>query len=152
MQSFLKRFIPLALLFVTLNGCEHVDANNGDELECNIPFEASSYPASTVSFSRDVAPIFANNGCSSQFCHGAPTPPSNYSLLDAESALGPGNEAAQLETCNITRGDPDNSYIIDKLTGADEIIGEQMPFGGDPVTSAELSTIRQWILEGAPDN
>lgn len=152
MLSFFKGIIPVLLITLTFLGCEHVDANDGGELECNIPFEASDYPASTVSFSSDVAPIFANNSCSSQFCHGAPTPPSNYSLLDAESALGPGNEAVQLETCNITRGDPDNSYLIDKLTGAAGIIGEQMPFGGTPVTSAELNTIRQWIIEGAPDN
>ena len=152
MHNFVKGLTPLVLFILLCSGCEHVDANEGDELSCDIPYEASEYPASTVSFSRDIAPIFANNSCSSEFCHGAPTPPSNYSLLSATDALGPGNEAAQLETCNVTRGDPDNSYLIDKLTGAPGIIGEQMPFGGAPITSGELSTIRQWITEGAPDN
>ena len=152
MQSYLKGLTLIVFLILTGYGCEHVDANEGDDLACNIPYQASDYPASTISFSRDVAPILANNSCSSEFCHGAPTPPSNYSLLDAVSALGPGNEAVQLETCNITRGDPDNSYLIDKLTGAPGIIGEQMPFGGAPLTAGELTTIRQWITEGAPDN
>jgi hypothetical protein len=72
--------------------------------------------------------------------------------LTAESILGPGNEAVQLEVCNVVRGDPDGSYLIQKLEGAVGIVGEQMPFGGTPLTTGEISTIRQWITQGAPDN
>lgn len=140
-----------ALVFVLLYaGCEHVD--NNEDVGCNTPFVESDYPASTVSFQNDVLPIFANNSCSSGFCHGnTDSPPSNFLVLDAVSVLGPGNEAVQLETCNIIRGNPDESYLVKKLMGTAEI-GERMPLGGDPIAAADLATIRQWITEGARDN
>lgn len=86
------------------------------------------------------------------FCHGGNPPASGYSLLTAVDAMGPGQEAAQLEICNVVRGDPDGSYIIKKLMGAQGIIGNRMPYGGDPIADAHLQKIRQWILEGARDN
>ncbi|NND72523.1 MAG: hypothetical protein HKN43_13185 [Rhodothermales bacterium] len=141
--------LPLAALFYM--GCEHVSANE-DGAGCVTAYDASAYPTSTVSYQNDVKPILANNSCSSEFCHGSGSPPSNFSVLTAEAMLGPGNEAVQLETCDIVRGDPDGSYLVKKLEGAAGIIGEQMPFGGTPLTSGELNTIRQWITEGAPDN
>ena len=136
-----------ALLFV---GCEHVSSNEDDG--CNTVFVESDFPAETVSFTNDILPIFANNSCSSQFCHGnTDSPPSNFLVLDAISVLGPGNEAAQLETCNVVRGDPDGSYLIQKLLGTAQI-GERMPLGGDAIPTADLNTIRQWIIEGARNN
>ncbi len=151
-HTYIPRVALLIGAFVFLVGCEHVDSENGDEFSCDQPFVASDYPASTVSFQNDVVPILANNGCSSMFCHGGDSPPSNYSVKTATDMLGPGNEALQLEECNITRGEPDNSYLIKKLEGAPGIIGDRMPFGGGPMDPAELDVIRQWIVEGAPDN
>ena len=72
-------------------------------------------------------------------------------MLDAISILGPGNEAAQLNTCNVVRGNPDDSYLIQKLLGTAQI-GERMPLGGDAVSTADINVIRQWIIEGARDN
>ena len=136
-----------ALLFV---GCEHVSVNEDDG--CNTVFVESDYPAATVSFQNDILPILANNSCSSPFCHGnADSPPSNFLVLDAVNILGPGNEAAQLETCDVVRGDPDGSYLVQKLMGTAQI-GERMPLGGDAIPTADLNTIRQWITEGARDN
>ncbi len=144
------RNITLLTFFLLMTGCEHVSVNEDDG--CNTTFVDSDYPASTISFQTHVAPIFANNSCSSQFCHGnSDSPPSNYLVLDAISVLGPGNEAAQLETCNVVRGDPDESYLIKKLMGTAQI-GERMPLGGDAIPASDLNTIRQWIIEGARNN
>jgi hypothetical protein len=142
--------LPLILFVLLLTGCEHVDDN--EDTGCVTPYVASDYPASTVSYQADIVPILANNSCNSEFCHGNPdAPPSNFSVLSAESLFGPGNEAAQLETCNIIRGNPDQSYVVKKLMGT-ATIGERMPLGGDPIPTADLASIRQWIVEGAPDN
>ncbi len=144
-RAFSALFVALAFM-----GCEHVSDN--EDVGCNIPFVESDYPAATVSFQNDILPIFANNSCSSQFCHGnEDSPPSNFLVLTAERVLGPGNEAAQLGTCDVTRGNPDESYIIKKLMGTAEI-GERMPLGGDAIADSDLNTIRQWIIEGARDN
>lgn len=146
----IKRFIPLALFVLLLTGCEHVD--NNEEVGCVTPYVASDYPASTVSFQTDIVPILANNSCSSGFCHGNPdSPPSNFSVLTAEGLFGPGNEAAQLGTCNVIRGNPDDSYLIKKVMGTASI-GERMPLGGDAISSADMNTLRQWITQGAPNN
>ena len=142
----------IVVLLLFLPACDHL----GDEAQgliCDTIYEASAYPASTVSFQTDIVPILANNGCSSQFCHGnTADPPSGFSVLTATDLLGPGNEAEQLGICNVVRGDADGSYVVMKLVEAPGIIGERMPFGGGPIAAGDLQTIRQWITEGAPDN
>lgn len=55
----------------------------------------------------------------------------------------------------VIPGDPDNSFLVQKLEGtmaADE--GELMPDGvTEPIGEmCEIAMIRQWILDGAPNN
>jgi hypothetical protein len=123
-----------------------------DPATCNTPFNPDAFPAATISFKADILPIFEKNGCGGIFCHGSTTPQSDYSPLTAVSILGPGNEARELGTCDVVRGDPDASYLIKKLTGEPGIMGNRMPEGGDAIDDAELLKIRQWIAEGARDN
>ena len=49
----------------------------------------------------------------------------------------------------VTAGDPDNSYLIQKLEQAMPAVGAQMPFGGTPLDPAVSAEIRQWITDGA---
>lgn len=52
----------------------------------------------------------------------------------------------------VIPGDPDNSYLIRKLEGRD-ITGERMPRSNGPyLTEGQIRVIRQWILDGAPNN
>jgi hypothetical protein len=48
----------------------------------------------------------------------------------------------------VKPGDPDNSYIIQKLEGH-AAVGAQMPFGGPYLSTATIAFIRQWITDGA---
>jgi hypothetical protein len=48
----------------------------------------------------------------------------------------------------VQPGDPDNSYIIQKLEGH-AAVGAQMPLGGPPLPEATIAVIRQWITDGA---
>jgi hypothetical protein len=50
----------------------------------------------------------------------------------------------------VKPGDPDNSYIIIKLTNGPGIVGDQMPKGETPLPAATIAAIRQWIANGAP--
>jgi len=52
----------------------------------------------------------------------------------------------------VVPGDPDNSYIVQKLEGASGIVGARMPFGGPFLTADQVSLIRQWIAAGALNN
>ena len=48
----------------------------------------------------------------------------------------------------IKPGDPDNSYLIQKIEGH-AAVGAQMPFGGPPLAAATIDAIRQWVTDGA---
>jgi hypothetical protein len=53
----------------------------------------------------------------------------------------------------VIPGDPDNSYLIQKLEGAAGIVGRRMPFSGPPYLSdGQILIIRRWIALGAPRN
>ncbi|MCB9058191.1 MAG: hypothetical protein H6627_06455 [Calditrichae bacterium] len=52
----------------------------------------------------------------------------------------------------IEPGDPDNSYLYKKITGAASISGARMPRGQSPLPQAVTDSIRVWILNGALNN
>ena len=52
------------------------------------------------------------------------------------------------ELNRVEPGDPDNSYLVQKLEGT-AAQGVQMPFGGPPLDQALIDDIRQWIADGA---
>ena len=53
----------------------------------------------------------------------------------------------------VIPGDPDNSYLIQKLEGRADIVGRRMPFNGPPfLTDGQILIIRRWIAIGAPRN
>lgn len=50
----------------------------------------------------------------------------------------------------VIPGDPDNSYLVQKLEGAPGIVGERMPRTGGPyLTAGQLLVLRTWIQRGA---
>ena len=49
----------------------------------------------------------------------------------------------------VVPGDPDASFLIQKLQGADGLLGDRMPDGGPYLTTATINVIRQWIQDGA---
>jgi hypothetical protein len=57
----------------------------------------------------------------------------------------------------VIAGDPDGSFLMDKLLGADHLAaneGRPMPNveGNNGLPQYELDAIREWIAEGALDN
>jgi len=51
----------------------------------------------------------------------------------------------------VIPGDPDNSYLIQKLEGAPGINGRRMPNNGPPyLTDGQILIVRRWIANGAP--
>ena len=51
----------------------------------------------------------------------------------------------------VTPGDPSNSYLYRKITGAG-ITGDRMPQGLSPLTTAQIKLVRDWIRRGAPND
>jgi hypothetical protein len=52
----------------------------------------------------------------------------------------------------IKPGDPDNSYVVQKLEGAATITGARMPFGGPFLDQATIDQVRAWVTAGAQNN
>jgi len=50
----------------------------------------------------------------------------------------------------VIPGDPDNSYLVQKLEGTPGIVGQRMPRTGGPyLTPGQMLVIRRWIQLGA---
>jgi hypothetical protein len=53
----------------------------------------------------------------------------------------------------VVPGDPDDSYVLHKLAGSSDIVGERMPRTGGPyLTEGQMTIIRRWIETGAKDD
>ena len=49
----------------------------------------------------------------------------------------------------VDPGNPDDSYLVQKIEGAPGIAGAQMPLNQPPLSAEQMNAIRQWILDGA---
>jgi uncharacterized protein (TIGR03118 family) len=92
-------------------------------------------------------------------CHNGSNPPGG--ALPGSQNLTAGNSfaalvgVASLEQPALRRvkaGDPDNSYLIQKLEGTPGISGSRMPLGGPFLDQATIDEIKSWISSGAPNN
>lgn len=109
-------------------------------------------PVPTVSFSADVQPIFTAN-CALAGCHSGPRAILNQNLsagLAFSNIVGV--RSVEVNTLNrIQPGDPDNSYLIQKVRGV-AAVGERMPFGRPSLADEAIATIIAWAAAGAPNN
>src|ERR1700733_7578362 len=130
-------------------------AGNGQGLDANgrplAPGDSSTLPLSD-DFDALQENIFTPI-CS--VCHVGASAPQGLRLDAAHSynlfVGGPSTEVPAI--LRVKPGDPDNSYIIQKLEGH-AAVGAQMPFGC-PASQPCLSTstiafVREWITNGAP--
>lgn len=67
------------------------------------------------------------------------------SLVDQDS-----EERPQLE--RVDPGDAESSYLIHKLEGRSDIVGDRMPSGGPFLSTEQIDIIKQWIDNGAQNN
>ena len=113
-----------------------------------------------ITFDDDVQPIF-NRRCTT--CH-HPSSPIGVDIqnpFDAErglvNSLNSWDEAYpddNLPARNVVPFEPENSFLIDKLTGelpVNDHGGSAMPLQVPPVTPQELALLEQWVTEGAED-
>jgi Bacterial Ig-like domain len=126
-------------------------AGNGEGLDANgrplVPGGSGSVPLS-ADFDSIQANIFTPI-CS--VCHIGSGAPEGLRLDAANSynlLVGvPSTEVPSL--LRVAPGDPDNSYIIQKLQGH-AAVGAQMPLGGPYLSADTIAFVQQWITNGAP--
>ncbi len=83
-------------------------------------------------------------------CHAGAGAPQGLRLDSANSfnllVNVPSTEVPSL--VRIKPGDPDNSYLIQKIEGHASV-GARMPLGGPPLAADAVAAIRQWVTDGA---
>ena len=97
---------------------------------------------------KKVIRIFQDN-CAISACHAGPTPQMGMDLgpeaYYASTVGEPATENPSLQRVNP--GHPELSYLVKKIKGEAGIIGMQMPFGKDPLSSEEIQTIEDWVKQ-----
>ena len=93
-----------------------------------------------IDFNTQVKPIL-NKKCIS--CHGGVKQKAGFSLMTREDALTPTESGSPA----IVPGKPDESELIRRIASHDP--EERMPYHEEPLSSEEISVLRQWIKEGA---
>jgi hypothetical protein len=82
-------------------------------------------------------------------------PAGNLVLLEGRSyAMLVGVASSQKAgATRVVAGDPENSYLIHKLEGRADIIGQRMPRTGGPfLAEGQIRIIKRWIEDGAKND
>ncbi len=138
----MRTLISLLLVFsitALAAGCEHADPLDPNRIDPTL----SSIQAN----------IF-NLNCTFSGCHGGVAPQLGQDLSAGQARASIVN-VLSVEMPNLFRvapGDPENSYLVWKIEGRSEIVGDRMPRGRAPLPPEAIAAIRQWIADGAQDN
>jgi hypothetical protein len=155
-----RRLGSLVLGLALLAGC--AGGGSDDDLkrggggpECTPP------DPPTISLASNIQPIF-DVSCALAGCHAGAVPAEDLDLspgaargelVDVPSIRLPGRDL-------VVPGDPDESYLVQKIEGAAGIAGQPMPLGcpGAPqggavcLTADQILAIRTWVSECALAN
>lgn len=103
----------------------------------------------TITLSGDVQPIFTAS-CATASCHDAGTPAAGLDLSAGNAHAAIFNVASAQEPALFLAdaGDPDASYLVDKIEGT-QTFGGRMPLGGAPLATTSTALVRKWIEAGA---
>jgi mono/diheme cytochrome c family protein len=87
-------------------------------------------------------------------CHSGAGPnlPASMNLTSVDASFTSLVAVASLQVPalqRVTAGNPNDSYLIRKLEGGPNIVGNQMPRVGPLLDQATIDVIRQWISNGA---
>jgi hypothetical protein len=161
----ISRTVAILCLAAAVSAC----SSSGDDARAactayEVP--ASFDPAQpAVSFSKDVAPIFASS-CALPSCHGSRGLSNGVYLGDDDPAKthealvdAPAGELPEAKL--VASGDPKKSFLMRKLDGDQCLFdarctgascGASMPKGGAPLPVATRDAIRRWIAQGAKND
>ena len=134
---------------VTLTA-EAEDATGNVAVSADVPVTIDN--AVAVTLGQLQTQIF--DACSG--CHSGPTSgnlPSGMNLSSANDSFNALVNVASLQVGlnRVLPGDPDNSYLVQKLEGT-QASGGRMPQGGPFLDQPTIDMVRQWILDDALNN
>ncbi len=94
-----------------------------------------------------------NVSCALSGCHTGSSPAAGMNLSEGNAFTNivgvASTEVPSLQ--RIEPGNPDDSYLIQKVSGT-AAVGVQMPPGGTPLSNELIENLRDWVTDGALDN
>jgi len=147
MTSFLRMLGAVCLAATAVGGC---GGGSGDGLDANgRPIGEGADPGGPLlpNYASIQSHVFTPI-CAA--CHAGGSAPQGL-RLDAGNAYAMTVGVSSAEVSSLKRiapGDPDNSYLVQKIEGH-AAVGARMPFGGPYLDDATIAVIRQWIAAGA---
>ncbi len=106
-------------------------------------------------FSRVQSEVF-NKSCLFAGCHSGSAAAGSLNLDGPAFAkmvnVKAKGDPAVTDLTLVVPGDPTASYLYQKLSQPKPKAGAQMPNNGDPLDSARLQLVRDWIAAGAPND
>jgi len=118
------------------------------------PGDPNDMMVDEVSFAADIAPVFQSR-CAG--CH-QPDGFASQSGIDVDLRTEAPFEGLFADAMSaagrklIVPGDPDASFLFEKVSQTDPSAGERMPLFGAPLSDEQIELLRDWIAAGAPQN
>jgi hypothetical protein len=158
------RALALAATLIALNACGDDDGDNHstDEPDAS-KSEADASMSHTVTYSKDVKPIFAAN-CTTCHFSGSVIDVDLENPFDPEHGVidrvnGWATQHASPYAVHVKPGAPDESFLIYKVSADPDPKtfdttnnGSPMPLEIPRATSEDLANIKQWISDGAKND
>jgi len=130
------------------------DANNLTGVGLSAMFTVSA-PPQDVKYATQIQQAIFNGTCTGVACHDATQSAEGLNLTAtasyAELVNKPSSQCAAYKL--VEPGAPERSYLVMKLQGSGPcFIGTRMPKASAALTTAQLQLVRDWIVNGAPNN
>ena len=137
-------FVIGLIVGLGITACEHADP-----LTDMPPPEEE--PEATLS--RIQTTIF-DLSCAISGCHVGASAPRGLDLSagQAHDNLVGISSREKPDLVRVDPGNPDESYLVHKIEGRADIVGQPMPLGRSMLSTDEIQLIRDWIADGAEDN
>ena len=122
---------------------------------CSSDSKTPTAPTSTAPTLAQIQTQIFDPGCASCHTDVGRTPAGGTNLKAGASFAALVNIASTglIGATRVIPGNPNGSYLVQKLEGAANIAGLRMPRSGPPyLTDAQVRMIRDWIQAGALNN
>lgn len=150
MRERIRRAAVAVVLVCAVSAC--------DEQLSDVAGPTPNLTSTFSSIQRDIFNTTDSSGrvaCISCHTDNGRMPAGGLVLLEGRSYQNLVNASSRLKSgaTFVVPGNPDGSYLVQKLEGAADIVGQQMPQTGGPfLTSGQMQIIRRWIANGAAND